>query len=204
MALIECPDCGQKVSDQAKVCIHCGCPLGEKGKTKNTIKLNTAVEKFKSVKKPYQIAIVAGIAVVVIILLVVLLSSTKTPLDGIQDRPSIETVRKRYGEADKVYSDALMYFNYKWLGYSGSLDILFDNSEYVKFAGWAYKDDNDAIKAFNKMQKALNKKFGKGEAAEGFGGGLPWRGMIWYDNSGNKYELRFYSEGVVNYSFYVQ
>ena len=29
MALIKCPDCGQDVSDKAKVCIHCGCPLAE-------------------------------------------------------------------------------------------------------------------------------------------------------------------------------
>ena len=27
MALIICPDCGGKVSDKAKACIHCGCPL---------------------------------------------------------------------------------------------------------------------------------------------------------------------------------
>ena len=27
MALIECPDCGNKVSDKAAACIHCGCPL---------------------------------------------------------------------------------------------------------------------------------------------------------------------------------
>ncbi len=29
MALIKCPDCGQMVSDRAKACIHCGCPLSE-------------------------------------------------------------------------------------------------------------------------------------------------------------------------------
>ncbi len=27
MALIQCPECGKEVSDQAKVCIHCGFPL---------------------------------------------------------------------------------------------------------------------------------------------------------------------------------
>lgn len=29
MALIKCPDCGKEVSDRAKACIHCGCPLDE-------------------------------------------------------------------------------------------------------------------------------------------------------------------------------
>lgn len=27
MALIKCPECGKEVSDRAKACIHCGCPL---------------------------------------------------------------------------------------------------------------------------------------------------------------------------------
>lgn len=27
MALIKCPECGNTISDQAKTCIHCGCPI---------------------------------------------------------------------------------------------------------------------------------------------------------------------------------
>ena len=27
MALIQCPECGREVSDQAATCIHCGCPV---------------------------------------------------------------------------------------------------------------------------------------------------------------------------------
>ena len=30
MALIKCPECGREISDKAKVCIHCGYPLGER------------------------------------------------------------------------------------------------------------------------------------------------------------------------------
>ena len=29
MALIQCPECGGKVSDKATACIHCGYPLNE-------------------------------------------------------------------------------------------------------------------------------------------------------------------------------
>ena len=29
MAMIKCPECGNQVSDRAKVCIHCGCPIEE-------------------------------------------------------------------------------------------------------------------------------------------------------------------------------
>ena len=32
MALIECPECGGKVSDKAPSCIHCGYPLQESKK----------------------------------------------------------------------------------------------------------------------------------------------------------------------------
>lgn len=27
MPLIKCPDCGREISDKAKSCIHCGCPI---------------------------------------------------------------------------------------------------------------------------------------------------------------------------------
>ena len=27
MAMINCPECGNQVSDKAKACIHCGCPI---------------------------------------------------------------------------------------------------------------------------------------------------------------------------------
>jgi len=30
MPLLECPDCGGKVSDQAPACPHCGCPMKER------------------------------------------------------------------------------------------------------------------------------------------------------------------------------
>ena len=29
MALIKCPECGKEISDKAKTCISCGCPLEE-------------------------------------------------------------------------------------------------------------------------------------------------------------------------------
>ena len=35
MAMIQCPECGQSVSDKAEKCIHCGCPLGGAAKDTN-------------------------------------------------------------------------------------------------------------------------------------------------------------------------
>ena len=43
MALIKCNECGKKISEKAKTCIHCGCPIEE-------IKIK---EKVKS-KKPFE------------------------------------------------------------------------------------------------------------------------------------------------------
>ena len=33
MALVKCPDCGQKISDQASECPNCGCPVARKRKS---------------------------------------------------------------------------------------------------------------------------------------------------------------------------
>lgn len=38
MELINCPDCGRKVSDEAKFCIHCGRPLKYRYQPKNILK----------------------------------------------------------------------------------------------------------------------------------------------------------------------
>lgn len=35
MALIQCPECGQKVSEKAEKCIHCGCPLDSAAQNSN-------------------------------------------------------------------------------------------------------------------------------------------------------------------------
>ena len=50
MALISCPECGQKVSDQAKVCIHCGYPLGPRN---FTVKVKTPKDEQVIVKIPW-------------------------------------------------------------------------------------------------------------------------------------------------------
>ena len=30
MALIRCPECGEKISDKSDVCVHCGFPVNKK------------------------------------------------------------------------------------------------------------------------------------------------------------------------------
>ena len=47
MAMIKCPECGNQVSDKAKSCIHCGCPLEEIA-TFGTVKIKVSVLKSPS------------------------------------------------------------------------------------------------------------------------------------------------------------
>ena len=151
----------------------------EESKAPNT---NSVIAKFKSLKKPYQIAIIVGVVAAVVVL-IFLLSSPKTPFDGIQDYPTIEIVRQRYGQESK-YSKAMGeidYNSYDWLGYNGNLWIYFDYTGNVYRAAWFFEDDSDEFEAYNKMCKSLNRKFGKGEGDSYV--------MTWKDKQGNEYEL---------------
>ena len=47
MALIQCPECGQQISDKAKVCIHCGFELPK-------METNKELEKTEAVKTSFQ------------------------------------------------------------------------------------------------------------------------------------------------------
>lgn len=41
MALIKCAECGKEISDKAKACIHCGCPI--ESKSQETIYMEEAI-----------------------------------------------------------------------------------------------------------------------------------------------------------------
>ncbi len=46
MALINCPDCGEQISDSVEKCVHCGRVLTQKDKTK--IKIDSSVTETKA------------------------------------------------------------------------------------------------------------------------------------------------------------
>lgn len=69
MALINCPECGQEVSNQAPACIHCGYPLNEEiplENKSNLIPTKVAKTKLALAKKQKVIVSVCFVAVVVI------------------------------------------------------------------------------------------------------------------------------------------
>ncbi|MBO4327126.1 MAG: zinc ribbon domain-containing protein [Clostridia bacterium] len=41
MALIKCPECGKEISDRAKACINCGCPIGPASNGVLRVQLNS-------------------------------------------------------------------------------------------------------------------------------------------------------------------
>ena len=53
MALIKCEECGKEISDKAKSCPNCGCPISDIGKLiiygyKETFLINTDIKVYKN------------------------------------------------------------------------------------------------------------------------------------------------------------
>lgn len=81
MAMINCPECGKEISDKAKACIHCGCPINEEKQIAetNTPKTITIVEdnKKSSQKKLLNSVILSLIgAIITTFLTIYLISNT--------------------------------------------------------------------------------------------------------------------------------
>ena len=74
MALIKCPECEKEISDKAKSCPHCGCPLNEDNSMSSYIDENSIVKS--EPKKPDKkiiiivLAVILAIAVGIIIFLI--------------------------------------------------------------------------------------------------------------------------------------
>lgn len=54
MALIKCPECGKKVSDQAPTCIHCGYPLRKSSPYKSTAAFPPEHDRFRPGYNAYE------------------------------------------------------------------------------------------------------------------------------------------------------
>lgn len=67
MAMIKCKECGKEVSDKAKTCIHCGCPVNESNAKKDNITINTISSKLSEKKVIFVIGFIVVALLVVII-----------------------------------------------------------------------------------------------------------------------------------------
>lgn len=75
MALIKCSECGKEISDKAKTCIYCGCPIEKEtskeikeSKEKDLLSIEVDIEKVKKFKN---VCLTAGIVVLIIDLLLI-------------------------------------------------------------------------------------------------------------------------------------
>lgn len=111
MALIKCPECGKKISDKSKACIHCGCPI-EDAVVENVgvaeqVPVNT--EKKEKLKKVVdkarlkKIAIIASSAVGAIAIIAILLFFL--------------ILKPTYEDATVIYNDAVAIYNEKVAAY---------------------------------------------------------------------------------------
>ena len=53
MALINCPECNEKVSEYSNVCVHCGYPISEKKSKIDNKKLDKQCKKLSGIGKGY-------------------------------------------------------------------------------------------------------------------------------------------------------
>ncbi len=66
MAIIKCPECGKEISDKAKECINCGCPIGQK-EIKVAEKVDVEAKKNESKKKKITIFVSVILAIGLIV-----------------------------------------------------------------------------------------------------------------------------------------
>ena len=69
MALIKCPDCKKKISDQSVNCLHCGCPVQSYIQQQDLNADSSEAEQMKRANK--KVGWIVGIAVLVAVLLTI-------------------------------------------------------------------------------------------------------------------------------------
>lgn len=81
MAMIKCPECGKEISDKAKQCIHCGCPIGiDDSVSEDYIDNEGKNDKMEAVtpdkrKNTIKLCAIIGILVLVLVIVVVVITN---------------------------------------------------------------------------------------------------------------------------------
>ena len=147
------------------------------------------IEKFKSLKRSYQIALIIVI-VVVIVLLINALGGSSTPFDKLKSHPSKAETIAVFGKPDSncidSYSNYVSYNNYSGFGIGkGRLEVNFTSYDSFSYAKWNIYDpeysNSDLDKFVSKVTKTLNGRCGKYTQNQG--------AFIWHDKDGNSYAL---------------
>ena len=87
MALMSCPECGEKISDKAEKCIHCGFPISSLADTENIVGENITAETPNTIDdsepskqsgnitaEPKKKNMGCGITIIILIIVVILIA----------------------------------------------------------------------------------------------------------------------------------
>lgn len=104
MSLIKCPKCGKEVSDIAKYCPECGCPVGAGtdyngfGSLAGGFPQGGYAVTAKKSKKPLLVAIGAAVIIILIVLFFVVsgMKNKKEYCEGLKWGTSLKAVEKKY------------------------------------------------------------------------------------------------------------
>jgi len=110
--LITCPECGEKISDQAKTCPHCGLPI----KTQEKPKVNTSqIKESKFFKSKLLKVLVALAAVVIVIVCVNAYNNRWNKYFDVTEQLNKTTFDREYyiqNKTNKSFDNVTVYFTF--------------------------------------------------------------------------------------------
>lgn len=193
MALISCPECGKKVSDTSKTCVHCGFDLSNinvekeqvKGVSDETNIISNTKNKMDK-KKFIWIGIAVGILVIGLIIFFV--------IKGINDKKEYEaskaikvdiTMNSWYGAIDYILDDFGIEFYAVTSGancYSGTKTNQFETEKYgILYTEFTYCKSNK-IQRLRVYNKSSDQPLRNAEPGE----------LIKYDSYGDRISNSYY------------
>lgn len=173
MALVECPECGKEISDQAKRCPNCGY---QKPRFRNNI--------FQ--KK--HIAIIGGCFVVVLVIFLFCLMRFKirSPFEKFSADMTKEEVRKEFGEPMSKKSSFNIddFNNSSFVGLDGMLFVCYSDDDIIEYVEWRYdlkdgEEFSDFSEQIDQIIEFFTDKYGSPKELDEY--------LIWEDSVGQQY-----------------
>lgn len=194
MARLKCPKCRRDISNQARTCPNCACPLSGNW---NHTGIRKAVYKAIDTVDEYLYYIIAGLMICVVIFLVYRHFYYKNPFEPLQADMTRKEVQEELGKPNvQIHADdkddSGERFNYdsdKYqyttiLGLLGEMDIDYSErgSEILSIV-WRYEiPEHEKLKDYKDKISELRKWLDKETDSTG-------KNNRWKDEMGNQYEL---------------
>lgn len=102
MALITCPECGKKISDQAQNCPNCGCPICGVNNLQELVEDRETMQQENKTKK-LKITLISLIVVGFLAIVVGVVYYQSTDLE--RSKKALNESRQRYDEAKEEVED---------------------------------------------------------------------------------------------------